>query len=93
MKMPSTKEELFKMIDRHLKVADRKELALADNLSDYHFCLGMWIRNRFIYPSNGEVYKLISPGLFVPVADVASEEILEEYQKYLQDIYITSASK
>ncbi len=93
MKMPTTKEELFKMIDRHLKVADRKELALVKDLCVYHFGLGLWIRNRFLYPSNGEVYKLISSDMFAPVADIASGEILEEYQKYLQDIYITSASK
>lgn len=39
--LPRSKEELFKMIDRHLRVADRKELAFATSLSEYHFGLGI----------------------------------------------------
>ncbi len=88
-RIPTTKDELFKMIDRHLKVTGRKEIALADNLSEYHFGLGTWIRNSFVYPSNGEVYKLISSDVLIPVADVVSSFILEEYQKYLQNKYDT----
>lgn len=93
--MPKSKDELFKMIDRHVKVADRKELALAEDLSAYHFGLGLWIRNRFVYPSNGEVGRLlVEDGMsFTAVADVVSDDILKAYQAYLYKRYgMTSSS-
>lgn len=86
--VPKSKKELFQIIDSHLSNDERKELAKSIDLSDYHFGLGTWIRNRFVYPIGHEVYSLLHPedkgaGLFVPEADVFSQEILEEYQKYL----------
>lgn len=87
IKVPKSKKELFQIIDRHVSSDERKELAKSIDLSDFHFGLGTWIRNRFVYPIGHEVYSLLHPedtgaGLFVP--DVFSQEILEEYQKYLQ---------
>lgn len=89
--MPKSKEELFKMIDRHLRVAERKELAFSRNLSDYHFGLGMWIRNRFVYPSNGEVARLLTEDGSRPSgsADAISEDILWAYWAYLSVKYDT----
>lgn len=88
IKVPKSKKELFQIIDRHVSSDERKELAKSIDLSDYHFGLGTWIRNRFVYPMRHQVYSLFNPedtgaGLFVPDADVFSQEILEEYQKYL----------
>lgn len=87
--MPKSKEELFKMIDRHLRVADRKELAFAEDLSAYHWGLGMWIRNRFVYPSNGEVGRLLAEdgSVLLGSADIISEDILKAYQAYLYKRY------
>lgn len=89
IKVPKSKKELFLIIDSHFSNKERKELVKSKDLSDFHFALGTWIRNRFVYPIGNEVYSLLHPenkgvGLFVPVADVFSQEILEEYQKYLK---------
>lgn len=89
MMMPKSKEELFKMIGRHVRVAQRKELAFAEDLSEYHWGLELWIRNRFVYPSHGEVGRLLDrDGVYEP-ADAVSEEILRAYQKYLYKRYDT----
>lgn len=80
MKLPTNKEELFRMIDRHVKVDERKELAFAEDLSAYHWGLGLWIRKRFVYPSNGEVGRLLGKGGVYGPADVISEEILRAYR-------------
>lgn len=89
--LPKSKEELFKMIDRHLRVAARKELAFATSLSEYHFGLGMWVRNRFVYPSNGEVARLLTGDGSRPSgsADDVSEDILWAYWNYLSVKYDT----
>ncbi len=85
-KVPQSKEELFKMIDRHLGPSGRKELLEAEDLTDFHFGLGTWIRNRFVYPMGEDVYRLLHEGdefIFVPLGDMMSEEILEAYKAYL----------
>ncbi len=83
--MPKSKEELFKMIDRHLRVADRKELAFAEDLSAYHWGLGLWIRNRFVHPSQGRVASLLGgdESCLIGSADIISSDILKAYQRYL----------
>jgi hypothetical protein len=47
--IPKTKEECFDMLDKMLSEED-KQLMMKDDTIDYHFTLGLWIRNNWIYP-------------------------------------------
>lgn len=54
-KIPQTKNEAFAQLDEMLSEKDKKEIANGDAI-EYHFSLGMWIRNnkRFIDYGNIE---------------------------------------
>ncbi len=45
---PKTKQEAFAQLDEMLSEKDKNELANGDAI-EYHFSLGMWIRNNWIY--------------------------------------------
>lgn len=47
--IPKTKEECFDMLDKMLSEEDKQKMIKDDTL-DYHFTLGLWIRNNWIYP-------------------------------------------
>ena len=47
---PKTKEECFAQLDEMLSEEDKKALMENEDLFDYHFTLGLWIRNNWIYP-------------------------------------------
>lgn len=55
---PKTAAEAFKRLDKRLSNEDKKGLVEAENLIDYHFGLGSWIRNYWIY--TGEKENLVS---------------------------------
>ena len=44
-KIPQTKQEAFAQLDALLSEKDKSELVKGDAI-DYHFSLGMWIRNN-----------------------------------------------
>lgn len=50
LKEHKTLEDYFHMLDRELTEEEQMELAECEDLIDYHFGLGMWIRNKWIYP-------------------------------------------
>ena len=43
-KIPQTKNEAFALLDAMLSEEEKSELAKSDPI-EYHFSLGMWIRN------------------------------------------------
>ena len=55
---PNTAAEAFKRLEKRLSEEDKKGLVEAKDLIDYHFGLGMWIRNYWIY--SGEKVNLVS---------------------------------
>jgi len=85
---PRTKNECFAQLDEMLSEADKQAIIEAKNLIEFHFTLGLWIRNNWLYDrSNGELESLSKAfGIDIPFfeADELSSEILEAYQKYLK---------
>ena len=95
MKEPNTLEGYFHMLDCELTEEEQKELAESEDLIDYHFGLGTWIRNTWIYPdqnytlvklvtkcSNANPYAEGEDFEFLHPEEISSA-FLELYQKYL----------
>lgn len=86
--MPQTKKECFAQLDEMLSDADKQAIKEAENSIEFHFTLGLWIRNNWLYDrSNEEIEKLCKAfGVDIPyfAADELSSEIVEAYQKYLK---------
>lgn len=74
MKKPKTKEEVIEILLKELSEKDKSTLAQVpkDKLIMFHFDLGMYIRNKFLYPNK----KLVSSCL-PPDPDSISMEIIE----------------
>ena len=52
-KIPKTKNEAFAQLDAMLSEEEKSELAMSDPF-EYHFSLGVWIRNNWIYQQEGK---------------------------------------
>ena len=48
IKIPETKNEAFAQLDAMLSEEEKIEMVKSDPI-EYHFSLGMWIRNNWIY--------------------------------------------
>ncbi len=91
--MPKTKEECFAQLDAMLSEEEKNELKNSEDFFDYHFTLGMWIRNNWIYPLSNEEMKTFikmfvdeSPyGFLFIYPDDVSSTIIEKYVEYLRD--------
>ena len=88
--LPKTKEECFAQLDGLLNEEDKKALMENDDLFDYHFTLGLWIRNNWIYPLNRvdekafmELFVEDKRNLLFIHPDSMSSEIIEKYVEYL----------
>lgn len=88
MNLPSNKKECFAQLDEMLSEADKKAIVEAEDLFGFHFTLGLWIRNNWLYDRSEEELESLSKafGIDVPyfAADDLSSEILEAYQKHLK---------
>ena len=86
-KIPKTKKEAFAQLDEMLSEKDKKELANGDAI-EFHFSLGMWIRNNWIYLQNEEDVKRLAKAFRTEMmffeADSLSHKIIEYYQRYLK---------
>ena len=86
-KIPKTKNEAFAQLDAMLSEEEKSELAKSDPI-DYHFTLGMWIRNNWIYEQNEEdvnrLAKAFRTDFIVFDPDSLSGKIIESYQRYLK---------
>lgn len=87
IKIPHTKQEAFAQLDSLLSEKDKSELAKSDAI-EFHFSLGMWIRNNWIYEQDEKDVKRLAKAfrtdyiIFDP--DSLSEKIIESYQNYLK---------
>ena len=90
MNLPSNKKECFAQLDEMLSEADKKAIVEAEYLIEFHFTLGLWIRNNWLYDSSEEELESLSKAFGVDApyfaADDLSSEILEAYQKHLRKI-------
>lgn len=88
MNLPSNKKECFAQLDEMLREADKKAIVEAEDLFEFHFTLGLWIRNNWLYDRSEEELESLSKAFGVDMpyfaADDLSSEILEAYQKHLK---------
>ena len=86
-KIPQTKQEAFAQLDEMLSEKDKKELANGEAI-EFHFSLGMWIRNNWIYEQKEEdvtcLAKAFRMDYLVFDPDGLSGKIIEYYQRYLK---------
>ena len=85
---PRTKKECFAQLDEMLNETDKKAIAEAEDIIEFHFTLGLWIRNNWLYDHSEEELESLSKAFRVNLpffeADELSSAILEAYQKYLK---------
>lgn len=94
MKIPKTKEECFAQLDAMLSEEDKNELKNCEDTINYHFTLGMWIRNNWVYPSSNEDIQSLMQSLgkedyygitFTYFPDEVSSAIIDKYVEYLNN--------
>ena len=85
---PKTRKECFAQLDEMLSEADKKAIVEAEDLFEFHFTLGLWIRNNWLYERSEEeieqLCKAFDTDLPVFAADELSSEIIEAYQNHLR---------
>lgn len=86
-KIPKTKNEAFAQLDAMLSDKEKLEMVKSDPI-EYHFSLGMWIRNNWIYQQDEEdvnrLAKAFRTEMLFFEADDLSMKIIEYYQRYLR---------
>ena len=86
-KIPKTKNEAFAQLDAMLSEREKCELAKSDPI-EYHFSLGMWIRNNWIYEQDEADVKRLAKAFRTEIlffeADDLSMKIIEYYQCHLR---------
>ena len=85
--IPATLEECYKALDEELDSKSKNAIknSSIDDLIQYHFSLGMWIRNNWIYPSDNRIAKVFRDAGFGHPDDI-SYEIVLAYHYYLNNI-------
>ena len=88
--VPKTQKECFAQLDKMLSETDKKAIAEAEDIIEYHFTLGLWIRNNWLYDRSEEELESLSKAFGVDMpffeADDLSSEVLEAYQKHLKRV-------
>ena len=86
-RIPQAKQEAFTQLNEMLSEEDKNELVKGDAI-EFHFSLGMWIRNNWIYEQNEEdvnrLAKAFRTDFIVFDLDGLSGKIIESYQRYLK---------
>lgn len=86
IKIPQTKNEAFAQLDAMLSEEDKIAI-MNDDSFEFHFSLGMWIRNNWIYEQEDEDVKRLAKAFRTEMlffeADDLSMKIIEYYQRYL----------
>ena len=86
--IPATLEECYAALDTLLDEATKEDIKTSSGdelIGNYHFGLGMWIRNNWIYPAADKIAKVfLDAGIDHP--DDMSSIILEGYRSYLNGL-------
>ena len=86
-KIPQTKQEAFDQLNEVLSEKDKSDLLLSD-AEEYHFGLGLWIRNNWIHGQNEEEVNRLAKAFRTDILfldpDSLSEKIITSYQRYLK---------
>ena len=86
---PLTKEIAFARLDKRLSGEDKKAILKARDMIEFHFTLGMWIRNTWIYGNEEERVQALAKDLGEVIwfsADDLSSAILDGYKKHLKKL-------
>lgn len=84
---PLTKEIAFARLDKRLSEEDKKTILMARDMIEFHFSLGMWIRNTWIYGNEEKRVQALAKDLGEDLwfsADDLSSAILDGYKKHLK---------
>lgn len=87
---PLTKEIAFSRLDKRLSEEDKKAIIKARDMIKFHFTLGMWIRNTWIYGNEEERVEALAKDLGEDLwfsADDLSSAILDGYKKHLKKAF------
>ena len=88
IKIPKTKREAYAQLDGMLSEGDKNAIMNGDPF-EFHFSLGMWIRNNWIYEQEEADVKhlaLFSKETEFYFADELSGDIIKDYKKHLKRI-------
>ncbi len=87
IKIPQTKREAYAQLDEMLSEEDKRAI-MNSGPFEFHFSLGMWIRNNWIYEQDEEcvtrLAKAFRTDYIVFDPDSLSGKIIESYQRYLK---------
>ena len=84
---PLTKEIAFARLDKRLCEEDKMAIFKAKDMIEFHFTLGMWIRNTWIYGNEEERVEALAKDLGEEIfwdADSISTAIIDGYKKHLK---------
>lgn len=87
--IPFAKKDAYAKLDAMLSEDDKGKLKTGDSI-EFHFTLGMWIRNNWIYEQEEESVKLLAEmfgencDFFEP--DDLSDKIIKSYQRHLRGL-------
>jgi len=88
-KIPKTKREAFAQLDEMLSDEDKIAIMNGDSF-EFHFSLGMWIRNNWIYEQEEvdvkHLAELFSKDPVFLFADELSGDIIKDYKRHLKRI-------
>ena len=93
---PLTKEIAFARLDKRLSEEDKKAILKARYMVEFHFSLGMWIRNTWIYGNEEERVEALAKDLEEDLwfsADDLSSAILDGYKKHLRKLLKEKSKK
>ena len=86
--IPKTKQEAFDQLDRMLTKEEMEKMMSVGDTIEYHFTLGLWIRNNWIYEQDEEDVNRLAKAFRIEFIvfdpDSLSEKIIESYQKYVK---------
>ena len=86
--IPKTKKECFALLNEMLSEEDKQAIIEGKDVNEFHFSIGLWIRNNWLYPqSEEETDKLLKDFGEDPLfchPDGQSSIILKAYRKYLK---------
>ena len=89
IKIPKTKREAYAQLDEMLSEEDKNAIMNGDPF-EFHFSLGMWIRNNWIYEQeDADVKHLVELFSKCPefmFADELSNDIIKDYKRHLKRI-------
>jgi len=95
---PLTRKITFARLDKRLSEEDKNAILKARDMIDFHFSLGMWIRNTWIYGNEEERVEALAKDLGEDIlwdADSISSALLNGYKTHLktQSIFLPMDKK